>query len=148
MRIAEYKIVDYKIETITIPAQYDEEMNLISEERIEEIRKPIYDTVIRDMTEEEIAEMPTPSIDEVKQQLINTVQNHMDATAQTRDYDSIASVCSYGLSTVDKFRNEAVACIAWRDAVWSYCYAQLDLFEAGERDIPTDIIAELPKLEW
>lgn len=91
---------------------------------------------------------PAPTIEEIKQALINAVQNHMDETVQTRKYDGIASACSYGLSTVDKFRNEALACIQWRDAVWSYCYAQLDLFEQGQRDIPTDIISELPTLNW
>lgn len=97
-----------------------------------------------------LPEPEPPTIEEIKQQLINAVQNHMDATAQTRDYDSIASACSYGLSTVDKFRNEAIACIAWRDAVWSYCYKQLDLFESGGREVPTveELINELPTLEW
>lgn len=95
----------------------------------------------------EIIQEP-PTIEEIKQQLINTVQNHMDTTARTRDYDSIASACSYYNSSVPKFKAEAEACTLWRDAVWSYCYAQLDLFEAGERDIPTDIIAELPEIEW
>ena len=93
---------------------------------------------------------PPPTIDELKQGLINAVQTYMDETAQTRGYDSIASACSYGLSTVQKFREEATACISWRDNVWNYCYEQLALFESGQRDVPTveQLIAELPTLEW
>ena len=61
MRIAEYKQTGTCTEeyTVTIPAEYDEEGNLISEEH-EEIRTreiPVMGMVYRDMTPEEIAEM-------------------------------------------------------------------------------------------
>lgn len=61
MKIAEYKQTGERIEeyTVTIPAEYDEEGNIIVEEH-EEIRTrtvPIMGMVYRDMTEEEIAEM-------------------------------------------------------------------------------------------
>lgn len=61
MRIAEYKQIDERTEeyTVTIPAEYDEEGNIIVEEH-EEIRTrtvPVMGMVYRDMTEEEIAEM-------------------------------------------------------------------------------------------
>lgn len=148
MRIAEYKIVDYKTEQKIIPAQYDEEMNLISEERIEEIKKPIMALVYRDMTEEEIAEIPTPNIEEIKAQLIEQVQNYMDSQCQALGYDNGFACASYIASSVPKFKAEAEHFVLWRDQVWSYCYAELDKFEQGKRDIPTDIIAELPKLEW
>lgn len=90
------------------------------------------------------------SIEDIKQQLVAAVQKHMDEAVKVRGYDNIASACSYGLSTVEKFRNEATACIAWRDAVWSYCYAQLELFENGERTVPSieELIDELPALDW
>ena len=60
MRIAEYKQVDTKTEeyTVTIPAEYDNEGKLISEEH-EEVRTrevPVMGMVYRDMTAEEIAE--------------------------------------------------------------------------------------------
>ena len=61
MKIAEYKQTGERIEeyTVTIPAEYDEEGNIIVEEH-EEIRTrtvPVMGMVYRDMTEEEIAEM-------------------------------------------------------------------------------------------
>lgn len=61
MRVAEYKQINTKKEeyTVTIPAEYDEEGNIITEEH-EEIRTrtvPVMGMVYRDMTEEEIAEI-------------------------------------------------------------------------------------------
>lgn len=61
MRIAEYKQIDTRTEsyTVTIPAEYDDEGKLITEEH-EETRTrevPVMGMVYRDMTPEEIAEM-------------------------------------------------------------------------------------------
>ena len=67
MRIAEYKQIGTKTEqyVVTIPAKYDEEGNLISEEH-EETRTrevPVMGVVYRDMTPEEIAEMEKAQAD-------------------------------------------------------------------------------------
>lgn len=82
--------------------------------------------------------------------LTKAVQDHMDATVQTRGYDNINSACSYATSTDAVFLAEAQACVAWRDKVWRYCYDTLAEVLAGERDIPTaeELIAELPELVW
>lgn len=60
MRIAEYKQIDERTEEykVTVPAEYDEEGQVIVEER-EEIRTrtvPVMGMVYRDMTPEEEAE--------------------------------------------------------------------------------------------
>ena len=60
MKIAEYKQIDTKTEeyTVTIPAEYDNEGKLITEEH-EETRTreiPVMGKVYRDMTPEEIVE--------------------------------------------------------------------------------------------
>lgn len=89
-----------------------------------------------------------PTIEEIKQGLINQVQAHLDNACKERGYDNGFACASYATSSVPKFKAEAEAYILWRDKVWSYCYEQLALFEAGEREIPTDIIAELPELDW
>lgn len=82
--------------------------------------------------------------------LTEKIQRFMDNVARGRGYDNIASACSYANENEpnEKFRNEGFACLRWRSAVWSYCYEQLALYEQGKRDIPTDIISELPVLEW
>lgn len=61
MRVAEYKKIDEKIEEykITVPAEYDEQGNIIVEEH-EEVHTrtiPVMGMVYRNMTEEEIAEI-------------------------------------------------------------------------------------------
>lgn len=91
-----------------------------------------------------------PTTEEIKQALINSVQSYMDETAQAKGYDGILSVCSYVDTGVEQFDEEGRKARVWRSACWSYCYAQLALFEAGEREIPTaeELIAELPRLEW
>lgn len=82
--------------------------------------------------------------------LASAVQEHMDSTARERNYDDIQSVCTYALSTNPKFKAEAEACIAWRDAVWTYCYTVIDDVMSGKRAVPTaqELINELPKLDW
>ena len=86
-RIAEYKQVDTKTEeyTVTIPPEYDEEGNIISEEH-EETRTrevPVMGMVYRDMTPEEIAEaerlqadMPEPQPTE--EERLNTLETTTD----------------------------------------------------------------------
>lgn len=72
MKVAEYKQVDTKTEKykVTVPAEYDEHGDLISEEHEETSTRevPVMGMVYRDMTPEEIAEaeklqadMPEPT---------------------------------------------------------------------------------------
>lgn len=88
--------------------------------------------------------------DDVVRELQNGVQQHMDATVQTRHYNNILSCCSYATSTVPRFAAEGQAAVAWRDAVWAACYVMLDEFLAGNRPAPTldELIAELPTINW
>lgn len=58
MRIAEYKQIDERIEVIHHEATYDEEGNILTEAYDEEKPIPIMGMVYRDMTPEEIAELP------------------------------------------------------------------------------------------
>ena len=86
-RIAEYKQVDTKTEeyTVTIPAEYDNEGKLITEEH-EETRTrevPVMGKVYRDMTPEEIAEaerlqaeMPEP--EPTPEERLNTLETTTD----------------------------------------------------------------------
>lgn len=77
-------------------------------------------------------------------------QNMMDNVAKGRNYDSIASACSYYNSTNEKFANEASTCIRYRDEVWLTCYKLLDDVMAGKLEIPSkeDFLALLPKFSW
>ena len=78
------------------------------------------------------------------------IQAHVDATAQSRNYDDGNSLASYVASTNEPWASEAQAFVAWRDQVWVYAYAELDKVEAGEREVPTveAFIVELPVMAW
>jgi hypothetical protein len=90
-------------------------------------------------------EPPTSVVD-----IVQAVQSHLDTEARTHGYDGILSACTYATSTVPTFAAEGQACVAWRDAVWSKCYAELAKVQAGERAMPTpaEAVAELPEMEW
>lgn len=81
---------------------------------------------------------------------VNAVQARLDAEARTRRYDSILSACTYATSTVAKFRAEGQACVDWRDAVWSQCYALLAQVQSGATPAPTveALVASLPAMAW
>lgn len=83
-------------------------------------------------------------------QFTKAVQKWMDAKAQERGYDNIISACTYADSTDEKFAAEGKAAKQWRDKVWRHCYDVVAQVVSGNRDIPTvsELLAELPKLEW
>lgn len=89
-----------------------------------------------------------PTADEIKAELVAAVQRHLDATAQTRDYDGILSACSYDNDPNPIFAQDCVAFKAWRSAVWTYCFQVLADCTNGLRSIPTtsELIAELPEV--
>ena len=75
------------------------------------------------------------------------VQVYLDAQAAAWNYESVLSAASYANSTVTQFKNEALALIAWRDAVWSACYAAEAGIIAGTQPMPASaqaFIATLP----
>ena len=78
------------------------------------------------------------------------IRDHIEATAQTRQYDGTVSIATYVNSTVAAWAAEAQAFIAWRDAVWGYALVEMQKALTGERSIPTiaELLAELPEMEW
>jgi hypothetical protein len=75
------------------------------------------------------------------------VQAHLDALAVSWNYISILSAASYAASTVPQFQAEALALIAWRDAVWVDCYTKQAAIQAGTQPIPASpaaFVATLP----
>ena len=86
---------------------------------------------------------PAPTVTDFE----NAVQNWLDAGAKAWRYESILSAASYANSTVTQFKNEALALIAWRDAVWNACYTTLAAVQTGTQAAPVStaaLIATLP----
>lgn len=92
---------------------------------------------------------PPPSLEDYRA----AIRAHVDATAQARDYDNAVSCASYANSTNPQWAAEAQAFVAWRDAVWSYVFAELAKVENGQRPQPAieefvgELTAAVP-MEW
>ena len=88
--------------------------------------------------------------EEIQAHLVATVQRHLDATAQSRAYDGILSLCSYATSPSPRFATEGQAGVEWRDACWLKGYAVLAECQAGTRAIPTsgELVGLLPPMVW
>lgn len=76
---------------------------------------------------------PPPSLEDYRA----AIRAHVDVTAQSRQYDNAVSCASYATSTNPVWAAEAAAFVAWRDAVWTYSFAELAKVENGERAAPT-----------
>lgn len=79
-----------------------------------------------------------------------SIQQLLDRTAQARGYDHMLSLCSYAASTNARFHAEALAGMAWRDAVWAKAGEVLAQVQAGTRAVPTEaeLLGLLPQISW
>lgn len=92
---------------------------------------------------------PPPSEPVVVAAYMQTVQQHMDATAVSYGYDNLLSVVTYADEpSVARYQSEGIAFRAWRSLCWEACEGVLTAVKAGERDAPTpaELVAELPAL--
>ena len=95
--------------------------------------------------------IPQPTTEEIIKSIVNATQLRLDGFAQTRNYDSILSACSYATSKTVKFQVEGQYCVEIREATWNKLYEILAEVKSGIRVAPisfTDIEAELPALAW
>jgi len=83
--------------------------------------------------------------------IVHQVQLRLDTFAQSRNYDSILSACTYATSAIPRFAQEGQAAVNARDATWATLYTILGEVQSGKRAMPgsyADIEAELPQLNW
>lgn len=94
--------------------------------------------------------VPELTPEDLQEEIIESIQAHLDAFAKTRNYDSSFAAATYASSTNEKFRIEGQYFVEARDAIWLTCYRILDDVYSGQRPMPStdDIIAELPPLAW
>ncbi|MCL4555754.1 MAG: hypothetical protein M1572_02545 [Gammaproteobacteria bacterium] len=99
--------------------------------------------------------LPPPELiktpEQIKKEITDATSERLNSFAQTRNYDSILSACTYATSSVLQFAKEGQYCVNMRDATWGKLYQIMQEVEAGTRVMPAeygDIEAELPVLGW
>ncbi|QWN20886.1 hypothetical protein DGM98_12795 [Xanthomonas citri] len=60
---------------------------------------------------------PAPTVEQRNNAIRDAAWQWMTTVPKARGYDSIESCCSYAQSSVARYKAEALAMIAWRDAV-------------------------------
>ena len=109
---------------------------------------------VREMNDEEFLEWETRSVkspEALQSEIVQAVQLRLDTFAQSRNYDSILSACTYATSVIEKFSSEGQYAVNARDMTWAELYTILGEVQAGERPMPTgyaEIESELPVLVW
>jgi hypothetical protein len=93
---------------------------------------------------------PTPTQEEQMRWGASVIQRHLDATAQTRNYDSIHTAVGYRGDPNPVFDAEAQALFTWRSSVWTAGLAIMADVAAEVRPMPSEaqIISELPAMTW
>ncbi len=78
------------------------------------------------------------------------VQRVIDETARQKMFRDGVTMASYVASTVPEWAAQAVAFVAWRDAVWAYSYVELAKVLEGQRPQPgiDALLEELPAIVW
>jgi hypothetical protein len=87
----------------------------------------------------------------LKASVVASVQKRLDEFAQTRNYDSILSACTYSTSNVVKFKTEGQFAVDARDSSWAILYQILADIQDGKRPMISsfaDIELEFPTLTW
>jgi hypothetical protein len=116
-----------------------------------EVDGVVYGMEAVELSADELQAIMKSKVAKVKAEITQAVQQRLDAFAQTRNYDSILSACTYASSTVPQFSYEGQQCIDLRDATWGALYDIMRGVETGSRAMPpgySDIEAELPVCEW
>lgn len=92
---------------------------------------------------------PEPTPEQIRAKLEAALDAHVDATARGMGYRSSESCAGYAASTDATFKAEALAFIAWRDALWRTAIAVMQAVLAGQRAVPTreELLAEMPAFE-
>ena len=96
--------------------------------------------------EEFVPAIPAPSVGDYQR----AIQSLVDQTAASKQFNDGVTLASYKDSTVSEWAAQSAAFIAWRDAVWIYCNAELAKVQVGERAQPSlvDFLSELPAISW
>ncbi|WP_372362914.1 hypothetical protein ACCQ10_09465 [Xanthomonas sp. NCPPB 1325] len=90
------------------------------------------------------SELLIPTSSERNEEIRMGIGRWIDDVARGNGYDNAVSCASYVSSSMAKHKREAMAMVAWRDAVWAAAYALLAAPPAGVTTL-VQVIALLPK---
>lgn len=76
------------------------------------------------------------------------IQANVDAAARSRGYADGVALASYAASTIESWKAEALAFVAWRDSVWIYAYGRLSDAQEGIVMDPSEVVAAMPPIAW
>lgn len=83
--------------------------------------------------------------------IANELDEKLNTFARQRGYDNIASACSYFMSSIEKYKQDAEKCIELRDRTWLAFEELADKIRTNEISMPKnfdDISENFPKLTW
>jgi len=82
--------------------------------------------------------------------ITEAVKQHLDTVANQKQYDTIDSLVGYLQSPNPQWAAEAAAGNVWRSNVWQKVIDIQQQVLSGQRPIPTptEVIAELPLIQW
>ncbi len=79
------------------------------------------------------------------------VEQYLNNVAQEKSYNDIISLCSYAISTNEKFQKEGIAGNEFRDKVWEKFFELYEQIKNNKRDLrisPEKLCKLLPKIVW
>lgn len=96
-------------------------------------------------TPEPVVYIPTEQ--DIINNLVNAVTNHLNEKAFEKNYDNIQSA-ALRAGYPGPFHDEGVIYATWMDACWSYCYQVLADCKASLRTVPSpeELVLELPTI--
>jgi hypothetical protein len=97
----------------------------------------------RELTPQEIAEIPSPTKANTLAIITREIGSILDQGAKAWGYDSIVSAASYSSSTNFQYAADARALVEWRDAVWGWAIPLFDSVVAGQDT--TAFLANIPQ---
>lgn len=90
------------------------------------------------------------SVIQFKNDATTIIEQKIEQIAKERGYDNSLSCASYATSTVEGWKAEADAFIAWRDSVWSWAISQFEEVSSGQTEVPTleEVEQSIPSMVW
>lgn len=92
---------------------------------------------------------PGPTFEQRTALLLAKVDEHLNAAARAKGYDSIITAALRAALPASRFHEEGVAFGTWMDAVYAKCYDVLAAVQSGQVEEPDEaqLIAMLPALQ-